>query len=167
MQYCRKVCIISLIFTRTVWWHFSCSITSMTNHLDLCVEAFYFGYLHSQPTCLTRILVNDVIISICWSTKFYIASYLTRRSVRVLQVSWKIHSVNVLSSVSLYSVLHTELHVGWVGLGPTRSIKSWIWCHQASFFDVSDMFCATRCTELWFACGSYKLLAEIKCVITW
>ena len=38
--------------------------------------------------------------------------------------SWKIHSVNVLSSVSLFSVLRTELHIGRVGQGPTRFVKS-------------------------------------------
>ena len=60
--------------------------------------------------------------------------------------------VNVLSSVSLFSVLRTVLHIKRVGPGLTRFIKSWIQCHLASFFDVSDTFCATHCTELWFVC---------------
>ena len=47
--------------------------------------------------------------------------------------SWKIHSVNVLSSVSLFSALRTELHCGWVGQCPTLSTKSRIRCNLPFF----------------------------------
>ena len=39
--------------------------------------------------------------------------------------SWKIHAVNVLSSLSLFRVLRTELHAEWLVQYPTCSVFGW------------------------------------------
>ena len=36
--------------------------------------------------------------------------------------NWKVHAVNVLSSLSLFRVLHTELHTRQVGQHPTHAV---------------------------------------------
>ena len=68
--------------------------------------------------------------------RFVYISVSVKLFIHTPRTSWKIHAVNVLSSLFLFRVLYTQLHIRWVGQHPNRS--SFGWNRSNSGFHRSD-----------------------------